>query len=520
MPASTTISLSLTSKMSIRIPTYTASSKDDVWLPELLLVFSVVLALFFIFYGAAGLRGTDQYWYVSDVESLSLGLEHVTNNYFPGPMLREGAVPENNYFMHNSPVMWLVGWIARYVDAYAAWILVNTLCHVIVGICVYFVAKRTVARKIAMILTAFYFISPIAIWQTINPLLEMYYAALVGLQLFLFFYRDQALNRYVLYLLLLIGALSHPIFLAPACLWGVYSLVGQRKGKKAVYFSVLVLYVVALFIFLKFKGIWLPSSFQPELKAIIASVVPGSSNMYWHYSEKLPAIDFALMKSKVLHALQTHFFVAKFAPLYLFTNVALIATIYLILVALVRRWKVLVPLGLFGCQYLVMIVLQQNHPRFQQIVAVVTFVVIGVAVSEMLRVRQVSEKYIVFGIVVCFLIVSVFSGVVVNTGRNQSLAEREEVKRLKSEFEILPVDAKIVGINVKPHNPFSYIVRPREMLFIRTDMLRNNQIKQAIEIFKPEYLIVRNGDYVIEGSLIASISSRRFGELLVYEVLR
>ena len=500
------------------MPTYTASSKDDVWLPALFLVFSVVLALLFVFYGAAGLRGTDQYWYVADVESLSLGLEQVTNNYFPGPILREGAVSENNYFMHNSPVMLLIGWVARYIDAYTAWILVNTLCHLVVGVCIYLVVGRIVTQRIAMILAGFYFISPIAIWQTINPLLEMYYAALVGLQLLLFFYRDRALNRYVLYLLFLIGTLSHPIFLVPACLWGGYALVEQRNENKVVQFSVFIFYFTVVLLFMKFKGGWFPSSFQPELKAIIASAVPGSSNMYWHYSENLPAIDFALMKNKVLHALQIHFFVVKFAPLYMFTNIALIAAMYLMLVAFVKRWKVLVPLGLFGCQYLAMIVLQQNHPRFQQIVAVVTFVVIGVAVSEVLRVRKVSEKYTVSGIVVCFLIVSAFSGVVVNTGRHQSLAEGEEIRRLIKEFETLPVNAKIVGINVKPHNPFSYVVRPREMLFIRTDMLQSNQIKQAIEIFEPDYLVVRGQDYKAAGELLAEIDTRRFGDLNLYQI--
>lgn len=490
----------------------------DNFLPARIFLFvTAMLSCALVWYGAAGLRGTDQYWYVADVLTLSHGLEPLTNNFFPGPMLRHGSVPDTNYFMHNSPVMLVVGWMAKYISAYHAWILINMLCHIIVGVCVYIIATHVASKISALVVTGIYLISPIAIWQTINPLLEMYYSSLVGLQLLCFYLREKLICRYMLYVFLLVGLLSHPIFIVPACLWGFWALVERRGANFAFELFLFLPYFFLILFFLKYKTVWFPSSFQPELKAIIASAVPGNSNMFWHYSEVLPSIDLALMKDKAIHALRSHFLVAKFAPLYVFTNIALVTVLYLCFFHLAKWWKILFPLGLFGCQYLAMIFLQQNHPRFQQIVAAVVFTVIAIGITEVFSNRNISTRFVSAGVAFGSVLILLSSLLVVHTGRVQSQNEKEEVNQLADALNMVPHDARIVGIDVKPHNPFSFIVRPRQMLFIRTDMLDEQQIRRAIDMFNPGFFVARAGSYPVQGKLLAKLDTGRFGELLVYE---
>jgi len=489
---------------------------DNTFLARLFLFSTAVLSCILVWYGAAGLRGTDQYWYIADVLTISQGLESFTNNFFPGPMLRNGIVPAKNYFMHNSPVMFPIGWLSRFIDAYNAWILTNVACHAIVAGCIFYIAVRYTTTIIAMIVTGFYLISPIAIWQTINPLLEMYYSSLVAMQLLCFCYRERSLFRYGLYVSLIVGLASHPIFFVPACIWAVLDFIASKNKKTGL--IIFSLFSIGSYLVLQGKDVWFPSSFQPELKAIIASVVPGRSNMYWHYSEILPVVDLHLMKNKVLYALQKHFFTARFAPLYIFTNVALIVSCYLVIFRLKKWWRLLIPFGVFGGQYIAMIFLQQNHPRYQQIVAAVVFCVIAIGMFEIVNSRKISKRKISAGVGVCVGVLFLMSLAIVHSGRNQSRNEGQEVERLVQEVSVLPADARIVGIDVKPHNPFSFIVRPRNMLFIRTDMLNESQIDRAIKLFDPTYFFVSDNKYKVSGKLIVKLDTRRFGELFVYEV--
>lgn len=485
---------------------------------KIFLVGATLLSILLIWYGAAGLRGTDQYWYIADVLSISEGAAHLTNNYFPGPMLRDDAVTKNNYFMHNNPVMVFIAGLTNYMEAYCAWILVNVMFHLLVALCVFKVTAFLAVNRIATIVTGLYLFSPIAIWQTINPLLEMYFSALLALQVLCFFFRDRFIYRAFLYIFFLLGVVSHPIFLVPALLWGIWSLYEFRQAGIIFSVAVCALYYMCLLRFMDMKDVWFPTSFQPNLKAIVASVVPGKSNMIWHYSEFLPVVDLQLMRAKLVSALSKHLLIPKFAPLYVFTNLALLSACFLTVLHFKRWWRTLFPLGIFGLQYVALICLQQNHPRFQQIIAAVTFILIGIGLYQLTKRTRNNKKYETVALAGVFVLLFSVSLFIANVGRKESIGESAEVKRMIQEFSILSEDARIVGIDIKPHNPFSYIVRPRPMLFIRTDLLDEKGIVRAIELFKPNYLIVKRDKRNVDGTLIAGYKSSMFGELELYRV--
>ena len=385
-----------------------------------LLAIAIVLASLLIVYGAAGLRGSDQYWYVADVAKIVSGGEHVTNNFFPGPMLRDGSVTAKNYFMHNSPVLVAVAWVSKLANPYVAWIIVNTIFQFLCLICVFLVLVQLTDKKVAVFCSILYVLSPIAIWQTINPLLEMYYSALVGVVLLSFIYRSYSVAFIGLYILLLLGVVSHPIFILPTLLWVIWSILEVNNNRRIIALVVGIVYLPLVFYCYVHKNVWFPSSFQPDLNAIVASAVPGKSNMYWHYANKIPSVDSGLFISKATHAFEKHILHLKYAPLYLFTNLALLAGLALCVFHFKRLWQVLIPFGLFGSQYIAMILLQQNHPRYQQIVAVVSFTFIGMFVYRFV----VKEKYSHFNakmvVAICMVVLFIASLFLVHRGRTES----------------------------------------------------------------------------------------------------
>jgi len=474
------------------------------------------VALCAVQYGSNGVRGTDQYWYVADVDRLANDQPPVTNNYFPGPMLRNGAVPESNFIMHNGPMLHIVSFLKNFGSSYNVWIVINTLCHFIVAGCIWMAARRISNPTISALTTAAYLLSPIAIWQTINPLLEMYLSALLGLQVLCYFYRDYLLCKIALTCFMAIGVISHPIFVVPAFCWGAMLVIESTSSNRLKTAVVVCCYFIALAYLLVSAGNWFPSSFQPDMRAIVASVVPGKSNMFWHYAEAVPPITTSLMIAKLKAALNAHLFNIRYAPMYVFTNLAIVSTLYLLIFYMKAWWKVLVPLGLFGSQYFAMIVLQQNHPRFQQIVVVVSFLCIAAAMKELGVVAWLQNRWTQMSIAAGFLCLVCCLGFITHVSRGESSFEREQLAKLQQQLQLIPEESRVVGFDLMPHNPFSYIVQPRDILFLRSDMLPDSGAKRAVMLFNPDYYISR-GDRVIENAVkIAEFDNKFFGRLLVF----
>lgn len=484
-----------------------------------LLVILSLVSLAIIIYGAAGVRGTDQYWYIADVARLVANEPLVTNNYFPGVMLRTSEIPEVNYIMHNSPMLHIVGFFSAPGNEYSVWIAVNTVFHYLIALCIYLCSQKFTNAKLASIVTALYLISPIAIWQTINPLLEMYFGALVALLLSCFYFRasNTAVN-FLLGGLLLLGVVSHPIFIVPSILWFVVSFYEGVRHKHKLIGIQSVLFLALLVFFMLNKDVWFPSSFQPDLMSIIASVVPGQSNMFWHYADRLPEVNADLFVSKFEAGFKKQFFEPKFVFFYMFTNLAIVIAFYLSLFRLRQYSLVLVPLILFGGQYIGMIVLQQNHPRFQQIIALVSFLLIALMLSESTffkRYQHNFTKYYLPAFCVVLVLLNLF---IAHRTREESLFEAKHMALLEEKInQVIPFDANVAGLDIKPHNPFSYAVRPRNMLFIRTDMVSDVSVNKALHSFEPDYLIVKKQSSFVVGVEVEKWKSELFGELYFYK---
>lgn len=469
-----------------------AKSATRLQLALVLLV--AITSVFIIVYGAAGVRGTDQYWYLSDTNTLAQNKLPTTNIYYPGNMLRAGsmAATEPNYIMHNGPLLHLISWGSEAIGAYKAWIGANITSHLLVALSIWLIAMHYTTGSVSLAVTALYLVSPIAIWQSINMLQEQFYAVLLALIILGLLLARTKTTHLLTFLAITVGVLSHPIFLilgAFQCTWNLIS--GCVKNNRN---SILLAVICGAFYLCVYrtKSALFPSSFQPNLAAIISGSVPDVSNMLWHYSDTHSAITPQFLWSKLLFAVKEHFLNLRSAPLYLYTNIAALLIPYLLFFRSRKpTTKVVLLCGTAMGAYAGMLILMQTQARYQQIIATATFVTIALVLNELYNQRhQTKLQKVIPSLVLAAIIGNILvSGFMANQARNQSRQEQSAMHKLTTEFAAIPLDARILLLDSNHELKLSYALRPRKVLTAKSAFIAQQSLDEAIRIFNPMYLL-------------------------------
>jgi len=507
------------------------------------LVASVMLAFVLVLYGANGLRGSDQYWYVADVETLAADRAPLSNTWFPMGLLRAEA-DGNGYtapFYHNGPLMHLVAALEQRLpaSAYATWIGVNLLCLLVTVGTVWWWLRRRTCAAVAGWVAAFAALAPIAVWQSANTMRETWFGALSALALTLFFLVPPnapaesgtgrswqspraAVTEPALALVLATGALSHPMFLillALLVLVRAAQWLGDRHTARAL---AIVPALLALVIVQLFKERWFPSSFQPSLSTIITSAVPGVTNMAWHLSDTPVALDIPFLLSKLRAAAERQFAEPGLWPIYLQTHAALVAWLALVL----RAWRqpstgsshptpfALLVLGAFLGLYAAIIVLQQNQIRFQQLIAPAAFILIGHALHVWLPRRRLPL------VMVPVLLGSMaVATLMVRQLHDESAVEQRDRAALATTFEIIDADDRVLLVDVRRDDAVSFVLRPTIGLFIRQELISAEAATEAARRFDPTALVTGTDElpYGLTGfSVVDRSETQSFGPMTIW----
>lgn len=449
------------------------------------------LAILGIVYGSNGARGTDQYWYLADVETISRNEAPLTNIIYPAKLLREVVTGEQpNYFMHNGPILAIAGFLTQFFGAYHSWILINLISHAICALVIFSASRIHTSPEIATWVTCLYILSPIAIWQTLNILQEQAYSGIFALILISLVYRNHAFFHSLLLVSFCLGALSHPIFTALALSYCIYLMVGSLVHRN---FLKIVLSIILFFGFIFINNIsdnLYPSSFQPDLKSIISGAVPGVSNMMWHYSDVAYPIDASLIIEKLKSALKAHFSVSATAPLYIYTNLAILAYFYISIFRYHSHREIVLSTGLAFGLYAAILVLMQTQARYQQIIAPATFLLIALAIFE-LRDRVNIKLGRLAGIAVFSFSVALLYLMTQKTHHESSVAATA-VELTREELAALPKTSKLLMLDSAHELKISYSVRPRMILTAKTELISKESLLKAISLFQPDYLISTN----------------------------
>lgn len=480
-------------------------------------VWAVLLTIALVVFASEGVRGTDQYWYVADTQSLIDGdKSQTTNMYFPGKLLRERESPSPNYFMHNGYAIKIAAYIGEWFGAYRGWIVLNTVLHLFAAACVFVSCNLFLKPVSSAWIVVFYLLSPIAIWQTVNPLLEQSYAVITAFFLVGYLYHTRIAGALTLFMAMAIGVISHPIFLPPAI--GIILFFAWRMYSANSRFYLLCLCVSTLTLGWAYffgKSIF-PSSFQPNLEAIITSAIPGESNMFWHYSLDQHSISLELMMNKLTAALEKHLLTPRMAPFYLFTNIAVVLGTWLMFTRFKKLFWLILPAGIFYGLYFSIIFLQQNHPRYQHIVSPITFIILAIFVSQSsLKVHEYLKYLLLAGVLFV-------NGFMLTISRGESKVEAVDLSDLGDKLDSVEGLNSLVTLDIMPHNPLSYTVRPASLLAIRTNMLTENQIIDSLELFGTDHVLSAfeiHGNYLGKNfDFMMQIESAIFGKLFLYSV--
>jgi len=499
-------------------------------------VIALLFAIGLVLYAAQGPRGTDQYWYVADAETLAAGNAPLSNTWFPMGLLRAEADAEHYRapFYHNGPLLHLVAVLDRALplSAYAIWIGINLLCLLLtVGVTHRWLRRRTNA-ELAGWMAAFAAVSPIGIWQAANVLRETWFGALGALAIALFFLVRRRRHRFwteiALAAVLGLGALAHPMFLILLALLGLVRALEWLSERRASRFALILPAVAAITVVVRFKDAWFPSSFQPDLESIIVSAVPGVTNMAWHFADVQATLDGSFLLAKLRAAAEKQFADPLLAPIYLQTNAAVLAWALLVVAAVRHRRDVqrrggapgrvpslftLLVLGTFLGLYAAMIVLQQNHMRFQQLVAPAAFVLIGHALHVYLPRHWLP--ILMLPLVLGFAAVST---VMAKRLHDEALGERRDRAVLEEAFDFVAADARVLFVDVTLHDPMSFVLRPTPALFIRSALIDDDVAAEAIARFAPDVLVTAGNDvpYGLEGfEARDAFDTPSFGPLVV-----
>lgn len=451
------------------------------------LCIALITACAVLLYSTNGVRGTDQYWYLADVEQLANGSPPVTNLAYPGFILRNTSLEQSpNHFMHNGPMLHLTAFASQWGTPYKAWAAINFICHLLVAAAIFIALSIHTNKNNSYLLTSLYLISPIAIWQSVNMLQEQYYAGLVAICFIMFSYHNVAIARVLLVATLTIGIMSHPIFTVLALGYVVY-LVAASIAEASYGDTALAALVATLFFSAKIATpVLFPSSFQSDMSAIIGSAIPGRTNMLWHYSNNIPTVDASLIFNKLIFALKNHLINVRYSALYFYTNLAFISCALLVLINPRRYARVLIPCCLALGSYAAIIVLMQIQPRYQQIVAPASFIVIGLLLFEWGSRFQIHIR---IATLTLLIITAGISGFLGHTARQQSIAEKNAMLALATELSSIPSDAKVLILDSEHELKLTYALRPRKVLAMRTEFLSADSRNLVLSTFQPGYLI-------------------------------
>lgn len=447
----------------------------------ILLLLSIIM-LVAIVSSAHGVRGTDQYWYLADVDTLIQGGKPLSNLYFPRALI-DGR-EDSNYFIHNGPALYLSAMFGAWIGAFNGWLIVNLLCHFITAFCIYVAALRHTSRSVATASCFLYFISPIAVWQSVNMMQEHFFAALLAIILAGYTYRDNRLANLSMHLTLVLSVAMHPLFTVLSVVYATVVLFNAiRINSYALLLQSIIFTAICAFIY-KIHPIVFPSTFQPDLYSSVAGSIPRISNMVWHYSDTLPSIDAPLLIYKLNHALKMHVSQPYF---YFYTNIALLCSAYLLARRQQSIGKMVYLLSLVMALYAALSILMQSQPRYQQIFAPATFLLIALILYDIKNRVPSTIRNSSFTILASVsMSVSLFLCFTVNI---QAKNEQQSITELSENLKTIPITSNILLHDSKHETKLSYVLKPRKVLSVKSNLLGSASYAETLSKFKPDFVI-------------------------------
>ncbi len=142
--------------------------------PLVTLPVTIAVALIFtglVLAGGTYLRGTDQYWYVADTQTLLEGGPLHAQHVFPAQALQ----PDFNghaHFVHNALGIYLVLPLSWLAGPLMGWVLTNILLILGAAVVVWWAVRSIAGAETAYIASCLTLVYPTTLWEASQPMLE------------------------------------------------------------------------------------------------------------------------------------------------------------------------------------------------------------------------------------------------------------------------------------------------------------------------------------------------------------
>lgn len=426
-------------------------------------------------YGAAGPRGSDQFWYMSDVTTLIAGGAPYTNTAYPGTMIRERIPADATPFIHHTLPLYLAAALGMILGAYAGWIVLTVLATLVAAWLVSRVVSRLVDEHAAIWTYVFFLFWPAVFWQSVNMLQEGFFVLFSAAAVYLFIGLRKSLRYYLLFgLLLVVAVLCTPFFIPLLLLLPVMMVVHfGRPVRLATVLTaggLLTITVAALAL----KPMVFPATFPSGVLDLIRGTDPTRGNMLWYGQVELPALTAGYLWRKVISAAASQFSVNQIGlAFYWPVNLTILASLILLLRPRGPEQRRLVGITLLLLVlYGGLIVCHQNQFRYGLFVLPATMPCVFVLASQaQLRVRGAtallwtSRAAVALALLV-FLGVDTVSARLLRSEARQYAILREAVQEhLSSLHDTQHVILDGTGSNT-PSLAISFAVYPRKTMII------------------------------------------------------
>lgn len=489
------------------------------------LVFALALLLLFacVLASSGYTRGTDQFWYVADVESLVRG-QHVTNNIYPANLAMPGPLPRS--FVHNNITLYLVVPLATLLGGHWGWLATNLVCTVGSALLV-FMSLRQVSVRVAALVASLFLLLPLTVWLTCTELSEPIYGFLATVCLFLWLQAKQPLGQALFVVAAAAAALAKDnlaiLFLVPV----VGLCLGRGEGRRTVGSTMYLggITVLGLAIFALLRSTVFTENVNYSLAARLIFAVPArSDNMAYGsiFSVQSPNFEWALLWEKLARNILG---LARFTPAEASFILPFYTLLSLFLWYLVRNWKrlqlecketraSLVTIILI-VSYFAVVLLFQNQVRYTY------FVIPSLLVSTSLLVRWTERKVKMLGLCIACLVT--VAPVLALRIRKEATQQFVETKRIEQSVESHLVDkTPLLILRELEDGRFiqvAFAVRPRPALIIDQDGFCN-QLERYRARFDARYIIGRASFLAVRSKHVADIGqvSGRYAGYGIYDL--
>jgi len=284
---------------------------------EVILILVIIsIFIFLIYWGSSsGVRGSDQYWYLADVESLLNGQGVQTNNIYPVSVYKEiQSIPRP--FVHNILNLYFVILPGIFFGAYTSFIIMNILCSFLTAFFIYKTIIIYTKYQLALLISLLYLLLPITVWQTAQPLAEASIAPLVALLMLLYAKISISNNNKLFNWLILVFIsglliLCRLSFLPIIFVIPIIYLIHNRPIKIKNIFNMVVLFMLG-FLFLLIQKKYFESSVSISLLQEIinwnSDRFGNMGNYFELYPKQITILNFInVLFTRTIKALKTQF---------------------------------------------------------------------------------------------------------------------------------------------------------------------------------------------------------------------